>query len=49
MKDAERALSMQRQRRHIHEDERKDVHRSDHSVPMRALGQEENSGAGAQR
>ena len=37
-------LSMQRQRRQIHEYKREDVDRSDHSVRVRALGEQESSG-----
>ena len=37
MEHAKRVLSMQRQRRHIHEDKRKDVDGSDHSVGMGAF------------
>jgi hypothetical protein len=44
MEHAKRVLSMQRQGRHIHENERKDVDGSDHSVRARALGQPDNSG-----
>ena len=49
MEDAERVLSMQRQRRHVHENERKDVDGSDHSVGVRALRHEENGGTRKQR
>ena len=40
---------MQRQRRHIHEYERKDVDGPDHSVDVRAFGYQENSGTRTQR
>ena len=49
MKDTEGVLSMQRQRRHVHEQERKDVDGSDHSVAVRALGHQENSGTRTER
>ena len=44
MEYAEGVLSMQRQRSHIHEDKREDVDGSDHSVSVRAFGEEENGG-----
>lgn len=47
MEDTEGALSMQRQRRHVHEEKCKDVDRSEHSVRVRPFGQQENGGTRA--
>jgi hypothetical protein len=49
MENAERVLPMQGQRGHIHDNERNDVDRSDHSVGMRALWQQENSRTNKER
>ena len=44
MEHAKRVLSMQRQRRHIHENQRKDVDGSDPSVGACPFGPQQNSG-----
>ena len=44
MEHAKRVLSMQRQRRHIHENQRNDVDGSDASVGLCPFGRQQNSG-----
>ena len=49
MENTERVLAMQRQRRHIHENKRKDLEGSDRSVGMRAFRQQQDSRTHMQR
>jgi len=49
MEHTKHVLTMQRQRPHIHENQRKDVGGSDHPVDVRAFRQQQNSDTRKQR